>query len=170
MTMDHDTASRPSAADARAQIVDVLGECVFHALGLKESLREERTALEAQDTEALDAAVRSKGDCVDRLARLENKRRQLCESAGFAAGPDQMDRMSEWCDDNAVVHNCWMHLMSIVADCNALNLTNGAIINTRQQMISDNLAVLRGGEIDPKTYQRQGQDGAAMNRRSLARA
>jgi len=161
---------RPSKIEARSQIVDVIGECVYHALGLKESLRHERVALEEQDTDALHSAVDTKSRCVEKMADLDEKRRALCETSGFHAGPEQMIEMSLWCDEDSVVYKAWSQLMEIAADCNALNLTNGAIIRMRNQMVESNLAVLRGANTNPDTYKREGRDIAAMNQRSLAQA
>ena len=162
--------SRPTPDEARTRIVDLLGDSVFHALGLKESLQNERRALESQDAEALTQAVAVKSDCVARLAALDDARRSYCNDAGFEAGPDQMQQMLGWCDDSAEAANCWTQLMQIAAECNALNLTNGAIIHTRNSMLDANLAVLRGAETGTDTYGRHGKDAAAMNRRSLAEA
>lgn len=164
------TQSRPSPVEARKRLAEIIGECVYQALGLKESLKVERAALETQDTDALHDAVSSKSTIVQSLSLLETERLKLCEAAGFAHGSDQMDQMTDWCDDESLVRNGWSHLMEIVSDCNALNLTNGAIIRARQQMIESNLGVLRGTEVDPDTYHREGRDNAAMNQRSLAQA
>ena len=164
------TQTRPSPLEARNRLTDIIGECVFQALGLRESLQHERSALETQDTDALHDAVTTKSTIVQSLSLLESQRLELCKAAGFADGSDQMDQMTDWCDDESVVRNGWSHLMEIVSECNALNLTNGAIIRARQQMVESNLGVLRGAELEPDTYHREGRDNAAMNQRSLAQA
>lgn len=164
------TQSRPSPVEARTRLAELIGECVFQALGLRESLKNERAALETQDTDSLHNAVSTKSTIVQSLSLLESERMKLCEAAGFAAGTGQMDQMTDWCDEQSVVRNGWTHLMDIVSECNALNLTNGAIIHARQQMVESNLGVLRGAEPDPDTYHREGRDNAAMNQRSLAQA
>ena len=162
--------SRPSPSETRDRLVELIGESVFQALSLKESLRNERAALETQDADALLEAVSAKGSLVESLTALENRRVSLCEAAGFANGVDQMDQVSHWCDRQSRIRNGWSQLMEIVSDCNALNLTNGAIIHARAQMVESNLGVLRGTALEPDTYHREGRDNAAMNRRSLAQA
>ena len=162
--------TRPSPNDTRTQIVEILGESVLHALGLKETLQNERRALEEQNIDELDQAVTTKSDCVGKLQQLESQRQALCEASGFHPGPDQMEQLVDWCDEDSVITRCWSQLMDIAADCNALNLTNGAIIQMRSQMMASNLAVLRGGEPQPDTYRRQGRDSAANKQRSLAEA
>ncbi len=160
--------SRPSPSEARERIVNVLGESVFHALGLKEVLEDERNALELQDTDALERAVDCKGRCIDKLQALEHDRASLCEASGFAAGPEQMQEMTAWCDENSVVADGWAHLMDVAAECNQLNLANGAVIRLRQQHTEAGLAVLRGSEQDPATYARTGSGQASRFNRSLA--
>lgn len=151
-------------------MLEILGDCVYRALGLRESLQDERAALETQDTEALHAALTIKGVCVSKLQELDTERKTICEASGFGANPDQMQEMLAWCDEDNAIAGCWQHLMEIVADCNALNLTNGAIIRLRRQMVDGNLAVLRGTEAIPDTYKREGRDNAANTQRSLAQA
>ena len=72
---------------ARAQIADLLSDTVYHALGLKETLADERKALESQDMDDIDAAVDSKTASVLKLQTLDNKRLQLCSSADSIKAP-----------------------------------------------------------------------------------
>ena len=160
--------TRPSPSEARERIVAVLGESVFHALGLKEVLMDERSALELEDADALEQAVESKGRCIDRLQALEKDRATLCEASGFGPGPEQMQEMTGWCDENSVVADGWSHLMDVAAECNQLNLANGAAIRLRQQNTEAGLAVLRGAEQRPATYARTGGGQASGLNRSLA--
>jgi flagellar biosynthesis/type III secretory pathway chaperone len=162
--------SRPSPADARSQLVELIGESVYHALGLKESLEEERKALEAQDMEALNAAVESKSVCVANLQGLDNKRLALCAAWGFGDSPEQMQELIEWCDDSDLVTNRWEHLMILAAEGSALNMTNGAIIRLRQQQFESSLSVLRGVKPRPNTYGRNGEASGDYSRSSLAQA
>ena len=155
---------------ARTRIAEVLGDCVYHTLGLKESLRDERSALEEQDADALHDAVATKSQCVNNIQKLEEQRVELCEASGFHAGSLQMEQMFNWCDENVVISNCSDHLLEIAAECNALNLTNGAIINARRHNIESRLAVLRGTDQDSDTYQRSGSGNSGANKRSLAQA
>ena len=162
--------SHPTPTSARKQIVEIIGNSVYQALGLKESLQDELAALEAQDMDALRAAVDNKSRCVAALHTLEQQRKDFCVSAGFESGPEQMDQLAEWCDEDAVLANCWQHVTDIAVECNAMNLTNGAIIRTRQQQIEAGLAVIRGGTQDPAVYGRSGRGPSGPSQRSLAEA
>lgn len=156
--------------EARARIVDVIGDSVYQALGLKEALEDERKALESQDIEALDAIVVSKSRCVEELQQLDQERIRLCEEWGFEDGPHQMTALIEWCDEDQLISSRWEQLMVIAAEGSALNMTNGAIIRLRQQQFDAGLAVLRGATAGPATYDHNGVDGTDHNRRSLAEA
>jgi len=162
--------SRPSPATARAKLVDIIGNSVFHALGLKESLEEERAALESQDMDALHAAVESKSACVEKLHTLDGERVALCHEAGFGDSPDQMQALIDWCDDSDLISNRWDHLMILAAEGSALNMTNGAIIRLRQQQFETSLSVLRGAPARPPTYGRNGETSGDFGQSSLAQA
>lgn len=156
--------------EARARIVDVIGDSVYQALGLKEALEDERRALEAQDIDALNAIVDSKTSCVQELQRLDHQRADLCRQWGFEDGPHQMTALIEWCDEDQLISSRWEQLMVIAAEGSALNMTNGAIIRLRQQQIDASLSVLRGGSPGADTYNRQGGDAGDHQSRSLAEA
>ncbi len=160
----------PDSAAARKQIVEIIGDGVYHALGLLETLQDERKALEEQDTVALRAAVDHKGKCVEQLRAMEDARRTLCIDAGFADGPEQMVQMLAWCDEESVVANCWQHLMEIATECSSLNVTNGAIIHSRRQQIDTSIAVIRGGRAETDTYSRSGREPHSHTLRSIAEA
>ncbi|MGI9263458.1 MAG: flagella synthesis protein FlgN [Gammaproteobacteria bacterium] len=162
--------SRPSPASARAQLVDIIGNSVYHALGLKESLEEERAALESQDMDALHSAVENKSVCVKKLHDLDGQRVALCQLSGFGDGPDQMQALIDWCDDSDLVSNRWDNLMILAAESSALNMTKGAIIRLRQQQFESSLSVLRGAPTRPATYSRTGAAPGNLGQSSLAQA
>jgi flagellar biosynthesis/type III secretory pathway chaperone len=160
----------PDSAAARKQIVEIIGDGVLQALGLMETLQDERKALEDQDMDALKSAVDSKGKCVDALRTMEDKRRSLCIAAGFPDGPDQMVQMLEWCDEGSVIASCWQHLMDVATECNTLNMTNGAIIRGRKQQIETSISIIRGGQPEMDTYNRSGREPQGHHLRSIAEA
>lgn len=161
---------RPGPSAARSQLVAIIGDSVYQALGLKQSLEDEHAALAQQDMDALSSAIDAKGAAVGRLQGLEQARQNLCASTGFPAGAEQMQQVAAWCDEDAVIENGWQHLLDIAADCAALNVTNGAIIHSRRQQIETSLAVIRSGNTDTGTYGRSGGRPAAGGQRSLAEA
>ena len=161
---------RPSPREARSRIVDLIADSAREALALRESLEAERQALEAQDTDALQAVVLSKNAHAENLHELDRQRSTLCQQWGFSAGPDQIDNVIGWCDEDDAISGCWAELMTIAAEGNALNLTNGAIIRLRQQHFETSLSVLRGVMPGSDTYGRNGEESGDFSRRSLAEA
>jgi len=161
---------RHSPADVRAQAVEIIGDSIFYALGLKESLQEERKALEAQDMDALQAAADGKSACVENLQALDARRIDLCEKSGFAGVVEQMQELIDWCDEDDAINSRWAHLMVIAAESSALNMTNGAIIRLRQKQFESSLSVLRGVKPGTDTYGRNGSASGHSDRNSLAQA
>ncbi len=155
---------------AREEIVKLLNDMVYEALGLKEALAEERNALQDAQMQGLGDAVKLKAACVDALTKLDDRRDALCRSWDFASGSSQMQAVIEWCDDGGLVGDLWDHLMVIAAESNAMNLTNGAAIRARAQQIESSLAVLRGKEPGVGTYGRQGESTGDLGQQSLAQA
>lgn len=151
-------------------MIEILDDSTQHAIGLEESLQDERHALEQQDADALQVALTTKGVCVNHLQDFEKRRTALCDASGFGAGSGQMERFLKWCDDDSAVAKRWLKLLEIAAECNVLNLTNGAIVQAHQHMIASNLAVIRGTDAVPDTYQRKGREAANADKQSLARA
>ena len=162
--------TRPAPAEARAHAVDIIGDSIFHALGLKESLQEERKALEAEDMDALQAAVDGKSACVENLQALDARRIELCEELGFAGAAEQMQELIDWCDEGDAVNSRWQQLLVIAAESSALNMTNGAIIRLRQQQFESSISVLRGLTPGTDTYGRNGSATGHADRSSLAQA
>ena len=161
---------RVSPAEARSKIVDIIGDSVLQAIELKESLEDERRALETQNVDALDAVVSKKSACAEQLQTLDHKRGAFCKQLGFPDGPDQMQQLIDWCDEDQLVSNRWAELVNIAAEGSALNLTNGAIIRVRQQHFESSLSVLRGVAPGSDTYGRNGEESGDFSRRSLAEA
>lgn len=160
----------PDIEEARRQIVEVIGDCAYHALALAESLADEKRALEEQDMDALDIAISNKSQCVTELRNFEDQRKTLCSASGIPAGPEQMQRMIDWCDESSIVTNCWQHLMDVVTHCDSLNMTNGAIIRGRKQHVDTSISILRSGQPASTIYNRDGHKPQLHSLRSIAEA
>ena len=154
----------------RRKIVKLIGDSVYHAISLKETLVEEGDALNNQDMDALNAALKHKADIIEKLRAIEEERNQLCESRGFSAGADQMKAVIERCDKESIIDCCWSHLMELATECNSLNMKNGAVIRTRTQQIGSVLAVLRGDEQAAATYSSGGNQAQVTHLRAIAKA
>lgn len=162
--------SHPDSSEARRRLVEIIGNSVYHALGLADTLADEKRALEAQDMDALDLAISSKSKCVAELRSVEEQRRKLCDDCGVPAEADQMQRMIDWCDQYSIVANCWRHLLEVIAQCDFLNTTNGAIIRARKQQVDNSISMLRSGTTASTIYNRDGQKPQPHGLRSIAEA
>ena len=153
-----------------SRLADVLGACVYQALGLRESLQDERAALEADDLDALQLAVDNKTRCVSELRQLERERSDIASEMGFDPGAAQMDDLTRELGQDATIKSRWQHLLDVASECNTLNMSNGAIIRIRKQQVDAGLAVLRGAEPTAEIYGFDGASAPGYDKRSLAEA
>ncbi len=157
-------------SDARHQAIEILDSCVFHATRLRECLQDEHDALTEQDLDALMTAIEDKGLCVRELQKFEARRAALCKASGFPDGPSQMADFSDWCDEESLIERSWDDLLGIAAECNSLNLANGAFIRVRKQHVDAGISVLRGIDPASPTYDRNGGASEGLGNRSIAEA
>lgn len=162
--------SDESAHETRDRIIKVLTESVDCALGLKETLVDERDALERRDTISLHTAAASKAGLIRKLANLNETRGEISKQAGFSRGTETMEDLAAWCDDDSLVSNCWQHFREIARECDLLNKTNGAIILLRRQQILDGLSLLRGNQNSTSTYTPTGAAANSVAGRELTEA
>ncbi|MDH4047918.1 MAG: flagellar protein FlgN [Gammaproteobacteria bacterium] len=159
-----------SASTARERLQKVLGDSVHCVLDLRDVLLQERGALEQRDTALLGKSADLKESCIRKLAAFEDARGEISRDAGFSASLDDMSALTEWCDKDAVIRNCWSQFTEIARECDALNSTNGAIIRVRRQQILAGLALLRGGEVPVESYGIKGSETTGFGGRELAEA
>ncbi len=155
----------PAATDYRSRLISVLNNCVAEAVLLRQSLEDERRALESQDLDALHAAADKKTRSVQRLQTLETERRRLCVESGVS---DHNGDMGALAAANVGIAEGWNRLMSVVSECNQLNATNGAVISLRRNQFETSLTVLRGGSADTEFYGRDGKGTNDAGQQSLA--
>jgi flagellar biosynthesis/type III secretory pathway chaperone len=118
----------------------IVKDSIREADALEKALEDERRALESRDAAALGAAAEEKGRRVVRLEALEAARIAASPRVPAAPGHSPAGR------DPAVTASSepWQQFLAIVARCNALNTTNGAIIRLRRQQVGDALRVVSG--------------------------
>jgi len=159
----------PTPASVRADVLEIIDQSTIHAQDLLESLREEFSALETQNADALMLAVDAKQRSVDALRQLDERRMRICRETGFDTGPFEMEKLAAWCDENRAILDGWDRLMEVAGECNAQNLTNGSILRTRQRHMESSLAVLRGDASETHTYYRDGKSNTG-HKLELAKA
>lgn len=159
-----------SPEETRVRITSILGECVRCALDLKEILVEERKALQDRDTKSLNTAANSKLALVREITDLNQTRDKVSAQAGFGNSPENMEDLTDWCDDDRVVTKLWQKLQRIAIECYLMNRTNGAIIHLRHQQTLNGLSVLRGSENDAGTYAPAGSATNNFTARTIVEA
>lgn len=158
----------PLEKDFGPQFDQLLRGCVERTIGMKELLNEERSALEAQDADALLAIAAGKQHVLSQLDALEKNRREICHAGGFSSHPDEMESIVKSCDNDSTLLGSWNRFVELARECSDLNARNGAIINVRYRQIAGALAVVRGERQGNQTYGRDGRDSAGNAKRVLA--
>jgi flagellar biosynthesis/type III secretory pathway chaperone len=140
----------------------IVKDSIREADALEKALEDERRALESRDAAALGAAAEEKRR---RVARLE-----ALDAARMAARPQvpaAAERPPAAADPTATASaDQWQRFLAIVARCNALNTTNGAIIRLRRQQVDDALRIVSG--TGPGTYGPSGSQSTSRPRQALA--
>lgn len=160
----------PTAEHRKTELERIICDSVQGAIGLREILTNEREALERQDTIALHSAATEKEVCIRKLESLEKERAELSVACGFASGPEDMQSLLAWCNDELPVKDTWRHFLEVATTCNDLNATNGSIIRLRRSQIQNALELLRGGNLEPEPYSPEGRKPAGNTGRALAHA
>lgn len=145
----------------RMSVERIVTDSIREADALKKALEDERQALESRDATALGAAAEEKRR---RVARLE-----ALEAARLAAVPQNpADAESPFGADPTVTtaSDQWQRFLAVIARCNALNTTNGAIIRLRRQQVGDALRVVNG--TGSETYGPSGSQATSRSRQALA--
>lgn len=157
-------------SEARRQLLELLDTSIRRSAQLEVLLKAECEAMEAMDTDALQASLGAKRECVEALRSLDKTRSAQCSSAGFPPGPAQMDQMCAWCDPESTVRDAWTELLDVATRCRHLNDTIGAILHARRNQVSNGLAVLCGPDAGNGTYGRDANDRYVTRPRNLAKA
>ena len=127
--------------------------CVQAAGALKACLLEERRALGGRDPSALEAAISEKARGLRAFATALG-----AENAPSAEALRDSVQAQASGDDAAAER--WKAFLVLAAECNDLNLSNGAAIRVRQRQVGNGIALLRGENTPTETY---GPRGAAAD-------
>lgn len=153
------------SGEAGATMKTTLERCIDCALELKTALADERAALERRDTDAMAGAAEAKERLTAELAGLEESRRRIAGGGGDAT----MRALADGCGDADLAAH-WDRYRDVARDCDALNRTNGAIIQLRRRQIVDGLTLLRGEPPAAGTYTQTGAARVGAGGRELTEA
>lgn len=133
------------AGGLTALLRDILGE----TRQLESALDAERSALEAQNTVALDESSAMKRTSLSRLEALDAERRQRLAAHDYPPDDRGMEALLAECAPGHALHGIWSDLRAVAVRCRDANATNGAIVQLRRQQIARALDVLRGAPATP---------------------
>src|SRR5262249_47481938 len=94
-------------------------------------LEREHRYLEANDVLSLEGATRERQRCVARILRVDEQRRALCSTMGFAIDLTGLEELIRWCDPGATLAEGWTECSTAAARCRWLNDRNGALVAAR---------------------------------------
>ena len=127
--------------------------CLQAAGALKACLLKERKALSGRDPQALEAAISEKARGLQAFAAALG-----AENAASATALRETVQTNAGGNDAAAER--WQTFLKLAAECNDLNLSNGAAIRLRQRQVVSGIALLRGEKTPSETY---GPRGAAAD-------
>lgn len=133
------------------------------ALRLLEGLLEkEHSHLAANDIDALEAASAARQDCVGRLVKLEDERRNLSRMLGREPDLAGAAALLAWCDPQGTLGATLAEHARLSGVCHRQNERNGALVGARMARISNMLGMLSGSNAAPAVYGRTGTQGPAL--------
>ena len=121
----------------------------------------ERDALSSGDAESLNLAIAAKASQLSELGHLLK---------GTAEGDALRAAQSAEAGSDGADSSPWQAFMSVLAECETLNNSNGAAIRLRKQHVDHNLALLRGQNTTTDIYGPLGNAGASQAGRPLTEA
>ena len=157
------------AGQARAELQRIVEQNLECAVQLSELLHEERHALEEQDVDSLRAVAANKQLAVQRMEEIEKQRRSLCAAMGVGVDAPGMDELQSLCDPKASVKPMWDKLINIVAECEALNRSNGAISRLRSAQLKSVLEMFNSTDSVNPLYNATGHGISQTEQHAIAR-
>lgn len=155
----------------RTELNDLLRAEYTCAGRLNTLLGAEAKALITRDVEAMERLLDEKQGLIQQLEHLENRMRQLLQSAGFGTQPRDVEACLAWCDDSGQLIKGWRLLMERIRNAQQQNRINGATLESSRRYTQQTLALLRGQVPESDLYNPTGNTGSyALAGRSLAKA
>jgi len=135
-----------------------------------EALLESEKALLLRDDspEQLEAACRSRQDCMIALLRLQTERQNVLQLNGFSRDNAGLAGLIKACDPERALPPRWAECADLARRCRDLNDHNGALVASRMRRIQGMLEVLTGKRSEKTTYGRQAHQGFGTRGRVLA--
>jgi len=136
---------------------------------LETLLETEKSILLRDDSpERLEAACRSRQDCMLSLLRLQSERQNVLRLHGFSCDNAGLARLIKVCYPERALPARWAECADLARRRRHLNDHNGALVASRMRRIQGMLEVLTGKRSEKTTYGRQAHQGFGTRGRVLA--
>lgn len=153
----------------RAHLKRLIEEETAALTELAALLDREFAHMQANDVEALGAAMRERHKCVARILKVDDERRALCRTLGRPHDLKGLESLLGWCDPQGTLAAAWAGCTAAATRCRGLNDRNGAMAGARLQNVQARLGVLVEGRRDTVTYGPRGTCSVAAGRPGLLR-
>ena len=154
--------STPRRFTDPAQVQNLIEQQLACATSLIGIMERERQALLGNAMDALAVA------CDEKFAAASTMQALGASLEKLNAGPAQMEQLIQLPEGSALATQ-WKELRALAAQCQSLNLGNGALLDERQTQLRRNQRALRGFQ-PGMTYGRGGGELAPSERRRIASA
>ena len=132
-------------------------------------LEREFTYLKDSEVEALGAAMRERHQCVVRILKVDDERRELCRTLGRPFDLKGLQGLIAWCDPQGTLATAWADCTAAATKCRSLNDRNSAMAGARLQHVQARLGLLIEGRRETVTYGPRGTCSVAAERHGLLR-
>ncbi len=158
--------------DCQRELADILSMEKLCLSRLKESLEREYAALESQQIDTLEKAVKEKQSTLDEVAELQRRRSGLLRQYGFSNDNSGVSQCIERCSPSLSreLLPLWEQLHTLIEQCRDQNLVNGRVLELNDRRVQQTLAVLTNGTQPLELYCSQGVSSRQGRSTPLARA
>jgi flagellar biosynthesis/type III secretory pathway chaperone len=132
-------------------------------------LEREFTYLKDSEVAALNDAMRERHQCVLRILKVDDERRELCRALGRPFDLKGLQGLISWCDPQGTLAAAWTTCTAAASQCRSLNDRNSAMAGARLQHVQARLGLLIEGRRETVTYGPRGTCSVAAERHGLLR-
>lgn len=151
-----------SPVQCRDALARILQEEIALLTQLETLLGNEHGFLASNDIDGLEGASVARQDCVARLLKLTDERRDLGRLLGRGSDLAGQAALLAWCDPVGSLASMLAEHARRSTTCRDQNDRNGALVGARMARVSNMLGMLSGPSTAPAVYGRSGQRTAAQ--------
>jgi flagellar biosynthesis protein FlgN len=151
-----------SQSQCRDTFARILADELAALTQLESLLQNEHGFLSGNDIDGLEAASAARQECVGRLLKLGDERRDLCRMLGRNSDLAGQAALLSWCDPEGSLAPLLNDHAGRSSTCREQNDRNGALVGARMARLNNMLGMLAGPAGNPAVYGPGGQRASAM--------